>query len=70
MKIDKVFAVMDCGWYVNPDIIRQQVEGSIVMAIGAAVKHETHFSEGKAIERNFDSYKMPGLMKYLRLKFI
>ena len=32
VKIDKVIAVMDCGWYVNPDIIRAQVEGSIVMA--------------------------------------
>ncbi|HYG17776.1 MAG TPA: molybdopterin cofactor-binding domain-containing protein [Ohtaekwangia sp.] len=59
IKIDKVFAVMDCGWYVNPDIIRAQVEGSIVMALGAAVKHGTHFREGKAVERNFNMYAMP-----------
>lgn len=59
VKIDKVWAVMDCGWYVNPDIIRAQVEGSIVMALGAAVKHETTFADGKAVERNFDKYKMP-----------
>lgn len=59
IKIDKVFALMDCGWYVNPDIIRAQVEGSIVMAIGAAIKHETHFKDGKAVEKNFDTYKMP-----------
>jgi isoquinoline 1-oxidoreductase beta subunit len=58
IKIDKVWAVMDCGWYVNPDIIRAQIEGSIIMALGAAVKHETHFKDGKAVERNFDSYKM------------
>jgi len=59
IKIDKVIAVMDCGLYVNPDIIRAQVEGSIVMAFGAAAKHETHFEDGKAVEKNFDSYKMP-----------
>lgn len=59
IKVDKVWAVMDCGWYVNPDIIRAQVEGSIVMALGAAVKHETHFKDSKAVEKNFDSYKMP-----------
>src|SRR5215204_269538 len=59
LKIDKVFAVMDCGWYVNPDIIRAQVEGSIVMAYGAAVTHETHFMDGKAVETNFHQYKMP-----------
>ena len=59
LKIDKVWAVMDCGWYVNPDIIKAQVEGSIVMALGAATKHETHFTDGKAVEKNFDTYKMP-----------
>ena len=58
VKIDKVWAVMDCGWYVNPDIIKAQVEGSIIMALGAATKHETHFKDGKAVEKNFDSYKM------------
>jgi isoquinoline 1-oxidoreductase subunit beta len=59
VKIDKVWAVMDCGWYVNPDIIRAQVEGSIIMALGAATKHATNFKEGKAVEKNFDTYKMP-----------
>jgi isoquinoline 1-oxidoreductase beta subunit len=59
IKIDKVWAVMDCGWYVNPDIIKAQVEGSIVMALGAATKHETTFKDGKAVERNFVEYKMP-----------
>jgi isoquinoline 1-oxidoreductase subunit beta len=59
IKLDKVWAVMDCGWYVNPDIIAQQVEGSIVMALGAATKHATHFKDGKAVEKNFDTYKMP-----------
>lgn len=59
IKIDKVWVVMDCGWYVNPDIIRQQVEGSIIMAIGAAIKHATNFKEGKAVEKNFIEYKMP-----------
>jgi isoquinoline 1-oxidoreductase subunit beta len=59
LKIDKVWAVMDCGWYVNPDIINAQVEGSIVMALGAAAIHETHFKNGKAVETNFHTYKMP-----------
>jgi isoquinoline 1-oxidoreductase beta subunit len=59
LKIDKVFAVMDCGWYVNPDIIRAQIEGSIVMAYGAAAVHEIHFMDGKAVETNFHQYRMP-----------
>jgi isoquinoline 1-oxidoreductase beta subunit len=59
LKVDKVVAVMDCGWYVNPDIVRAQVEGSIIMAYGAATQHETNFLEGKAVETNFHQYRMP-----------
>jgi isoquinoline 1-oxidoreductase beta subunit len=59
IKIDKVWAVMDCGWYVNPDIIKSEVEGSIVMALGAATKHATHFKDGAAVEKNFNTYLMP-----------
>lgn len=59
VKLDKVYAAIDCGWYVNPDIIRAQVEGSIQMAYGAAVVHQTTFSDGKAVEKNFNEYSMP-----------
>lgn len=59
VKVDKVWAVMDCGWYVNPDIIKAQVEGSIIMALGAATKHATTFKDGRAVEQNFNTYKMP-----------
>ena len=59
VKIDKVWAVMDCGWYVNPDIIRAQVEGSIVMGIGAAAFHEITFKDGITNQKNFYDYQMP-----------
>ncbi|MEO8764775.1 MAG: molybdopterin cofactor-binding domain-containing protein [Ginsengibacter sp.] len=59
VKIDHVWAVMDCGWYVNPDIIKAQVEGSVVMALGAATTHEITFKDGLTEQQNFYNYKMP-----------
>lgn len=59
IKIDKVWAVMDCGWYVNPDTVQAQIEGSILMALGAATMHETRFEDGKAVQKNFYNYLMP-----------
>ncbi len=59
VKVDHVWAVMDCGWYVNPDTIKAQVEGSIVMALGAATIHEITFKDGMTEQRNFYDYKMP-----------
>lgn len=59
IKIDHVWAVMDCGWYVNPDIIKAQVEGSIVMALGAATMHEITFKDGLPQQNNFYDYNLP-----------
>jgi len=59
VKIDHVWAVVDCGWYVNPDTIKAQVEGSIVMALGAATMHEIIFKDGMTQQRNFYAYNMP-----------
>jgi isoquinoline 1-oxidoreductase subunit beta len=59
VKIDNVWAVMDCGWYVNPDIIKAQVEGSVLMAIGAATIHEITFKDGLTVQKNFNTYLMP-----------
>ncbi|MFN8570847.1 MAG: molybdopterin cofactor-binding domain-containing protein [Gemmatimonadaceae bacterium] len=61
IAIDKVWTVMDCGVAVNPDVIRQQVEGSIVMALGAATTHQMTFAKGRAVEKNFDTYPLPRL---------
>lgn len=59
IAIEKVYAVIDCGRFVNPDIIRAQLEGSIVMAMGASLFHATHFNNGRAVEQNFNTYRMP-----------
>ena len=61
IRIEKVWTVIDCGVAVNPDVIRQQVEGSIVMALGAATTHEVTFAAGSATKKNFDTYPLPRL---------
>lgn len=59
VRIDKVWAVMDCGWYVNPDIIEAQVEGSIIMGLGAATTHQITFKDNVAEQHNFYDYPLP-----------
>ncbi|GLU45145.1 molybdopterin cofactor-binding domain-containing protein [Allomuricauda sp. NBRC 101325] len=59
VQIDHVWVVVDCGWYVNPNIIKAQVEGAIIMAMGAATSHEITFEAGQAMQSNFDSYPLP-----------
>ena len=58
IKIEKVVAVIDCGLTINPDNVKAQVEGATIMALTAAVKDEITFSEGRAMQTNFDTYQM------------
>jgi isoquinoline 1-oxidoreductase beta subunit len=59
--IDKITAVVDCGIVVNPDIVKQQMEGAIVMGLSTSFKNEITIVEGKVEQHNFDSYH---LMRY------
>lgn len=56
VKIDRIVTVLDCGMYVNPDNVRAQTEGNIVMGITAATKKGITFTKGRADQSNFDTY--------------
>ena len=53
ITVDKVFAVIDLGEVVNPDNVKNQVEGAIVMALGAAVKPGITLQNGEVMQHNF-----------------
>jgi isoquinoline 1-oxidoreductase beta subunit len=58
IKIDKVISVIDLGTVVNPDMVKAQVEGAIVMAIVAATKDAVTFQAGKSVQSNFHNNRM------------
>lgn len=47
IRIDKVTVVVDLGGVVNPDNVVAQVEGAVIMAIGAATKQGITYAQGK-----------------------
>ncbi|MDX2067563.1 MAG: molybdopterin cofactor-binding domain-containing protein [Haliscomenobacter sp.] len=56
VKIDKVVSVIDCGWHVNPDNVKAQTEGNIVMGLTAAIKPGITYAGGVAQQSNFHDY--------------
>jgi isoquinoline 1-oxidoreductase subunit beta len=54
----KITTAIDCGTAVNPDIIKAQTEGCIVMGLTATYKSGLTIDKGKVVEQNFDTYKM------------
>lgn len=53
IKIDKVYAVIDLGTVVNPDVVKAQMEGGMVMALSAAIKNGITFENGQTKQTNF-----------------
>lgn len=58
VKIDKVVSVIDCGYYVNPDNVKAQTEGNIVMGLTAAIKDGITFHNGACEQTNFHQYNI------------
>ncbi len=53
IKIEKVHCVIDMGTVVNPDGVKSQIEGAVVMALTAATKKGISFEGGQTKESNF-----------------
>ena len=58
IKPVKIVAAVDCGTPVNPDIIKAQTEGCIVMGLTATFKSGLNVANGRIVEQNFNQYKM------------
>jgi len=59
--VDRVFAAVDCGRVIHPEIVLQQIEGGIIWGIAAATGATTGFTDGLADVRNFDGLNLPTL---------
>jgi isoquinoline 1-oxidoreductase subunit beta len=58
IKIDKVVSVIDCGYYVSPDMVKAQTEGNIVMGLTAATKGGITFKNGVCEQSNYHNYNV------------
>jgi isoquinoline 1-oxidoreductase len=58
-KILRVVQAFECGAVVNPDHLRNQVEGAIVMAIGGALFEQLRFADGKILNPMLSRYRVP-----------
>ena len=58
LAIPRVDIAFDCGAVVNPDRVRSQLEGAVVMGISLATLGEISFKGGRVQQTNFDGYEV------------
>jgi isoquinoline 1-oxidoreductase beta subunit len=56
IRVSRVVAAVDCGMVVNPDGVRQQVEGGIVYGLSAALHGAITLENGRVLQSNFHDY--------------
>jgi isoquinoline 1-oxidoreductase beta subunit len=52
-RVERVHVAIDCGRAINPGQVEQQMQGSVVEALGAALRVKVTIANGAAVESNF-----------------
>jgi len=56
VRVHKVVCAVDCGFVVNPDGVRQQLESAVVYGLSAALHGEITLENGRVQQSNFHDY--------------
>jgi len=59
VKIERVVEAFECGAIVNPEHLRNQVEGAVAMGIGGALYEQIDFANNKIINPRLSRYRVP-----------
>jgi len=56
--VPRATVAIDAGFIANPDRVRAQMEGALVMAMSNTLSSEITFAEGKVVQSNFRDYQV------------
>jgi nicotinate dehydrogenase subunit B len=59
IRVLRVVEAFDCGAVVNPNHLKNQIEGAISMAVGGALFEQIRFSDGQISNPRFSQYRVP-----------
>ena len=58
-KLERVVIAFECGAIVNPDGLKNQVEGSVVQGLGGALFEAIDFADGRVRNGTMEQYRVP-----------
>jgi CO/xanthine dehydrogenase Mo-binding subunit len=59
VRVARVVTAFECGAVVNPDHLKDQIEGSIVMGLGGALFEAIQFENGRITNAHLSDYRVP-----------
>ena len=70
VNISRLVFALNCGHVVNPYLTREQIEGSVAMALGAIFNPEITVENGRIKQQNLDSYPLLKLASTPRIETV
>ena len=58
VSIDKIVCWFDCGLVINPQLVKAQIEGSIIWSLSALINPAISVKGGKVVQSNFHDYSV------------
>jgi isoquinoline 1-oxidoreductase len=58
-KLERIVIAFECGAIVNPNGLENQVEGSVVQALGGALFEAIDFADGRVRNGSMEEYRVP-----------
>ena len=59
IKLHKMYIAADVGTMVNPNIVDQQIESSLVYGLSSVLYDELTVEKGRVVQSNFHDYRVP-----------
>jgi len=59
VQVVRLVCAQDTGEVINPEGVRMQIEGCLIMGMGYCTSEEIHFKNGAVFDENFDTYEIP-----------
>src|SRR5581483_6793072 len=59
VNVVRVVTAFECGAIVNPDNLRNQIEGANIMGLGGALFEAVEFANGKILNGRFSDSRLP-----------
>ncbi len=69
-KVVEVCEAYECGAIQNPKNLKAQVDGCIIQGLGAALKEEIHFKDGRIVNPSFSTYEVPRLKEVPKIETV
>ena len=69
-KVVRAVVAFECGAIINPEHLKNQIQGAVIQGMGGALFEFIDFKDGKILNGSFSQYRVPRFSDTPRLEIV